>query len=329
MKRTTALLLALLLILLCGCGKKEATETVYAMDTVMELTVWGPGAEKQVQAAAERIQELEETLSVTRSDSEVARLNAGETVVLSEDAAALLEQSLILRDETDGAMDPTIYPLVKLWGFTTREYRVPTEAEIAEMLAQVRAGTLEIEDGTAAAHGLELDFGAVAKGYAGAVLARELKEAGVKSALLTLGGNVQTVGLKPDGSRWRIGVRDPWGAEGIYLGVLTVGETAVVTSGGYQRYFEEDGTRYCHILDPSTGYPASSGLASVTIVAEDSLLADGLSTALYVMGLEKASDFWRNRGGFEAVLVTDDGTIFVTAGLRDCFACREFQVIER
>ena len=192
-----------------------------------------------------------------------------------------------------------------------------------------RRMTVELEDGMAAAHGAELDFGAVAKGYAGAVLAREMKAAGVESALLQLGGNVQTVGLKPDSSRWRVGIRDPWGGEDSYLGVLEVGETAVVTSGGYQRYFEEAGTRYCHILDPATGYPASSGLASVTIVAEDGFLADGLSTALYVMGLDAAAEFWRSRDDFEAVLVTDNGRIYVTGGLRDCFACEEFQVIER
>lgn len=324
-----ALLPILLLLIFCGCGRREATETVFAMDTVMELTVWGPEAEDHVGAAAERIRELEAALSVTREDSEVARLNAGETVALSADTEALLERSLALREETGGAFDPMIYPLVKLWGFTTGEYRVPGEDEIAAALAKVGAGTVELKDGVAAAHGAELDFGAVAKGYAGAVLARELKEAGVESALLQLGGNVQTVGLKPGGENWRIGVRDPWGGEGSYLGVLEVGETAVVTSGGYQRYFEKEGTRYCHILDPATGYPASSGLASVTIVAADGFLADGLSTALYVMGLEKAEAFWHERDDFEAVFVTDDGTIYVTEGLRACFDCEEFQVIER
>ena len=329
MRRYTALLLLLSLLFLCGCGQKEAAETVFAMDTVMELTAWGPEAEDHVRAAAERIRELEKTLSVTRADSEVARLNAGETVSLSADTEALLERSLALREETGGAFDPMIYPLVKLWGFTTGEYRVPGEEEIAAALAMVRAGTLDLVAGRAALQGAELDFGAVAKGYTGAVLATELKAVGVESALLQLGGNVQTVGLKPDGSRWRVGVRDPWGGEGSYLGVLEVGETAVVTSGGYQRYFEEAGTRYCHILDPATGYPASSDLVSVTIVAEDGFLADGLSTALYVMGLDAAADFWRGRDDFEAVLVTDNGRIYVTEGLRDCFACEEFQVIER
>ena len=291
MRRYTALLLLLSLLFLCGCGQKKAAETVFAMDTVMELTVWGSDAGNHVKAAAERIRELEAALSVTRADSEVVRLNAGEIVALSADTESLLERSLALREETGGAFDPMIYPLVKLWGFTTGEYRVPAETEIAEMLAKVRTGTVELEDGMAAAHGAELDFGAVAKGYAGAVLAREMKAAGVESALLQLGGNVQTVGLKPDRSRWRVGIRDPWGGEDSYLGVLEVGETAVVTSGGYQRYFEEAGTRYCHILDPATGYPASSGLASVTIVAEDGFLADGLSTALYVMGLDAAAEF--------------------------------------
>lgn len=124
-------------------------------------------------------------------------------------------------------------------------------------------------------------------------------------------------------------MRDPWGEAGDYLGVLLVGEAAVVTSGAYQRYFEEDGVRYGHILDPETGRPVESGLASVTIVAEDGFLADGLSTALYVMGLEEATEFFRGRDDFEAVLVDDARTIYVTEGLRDSFECSQFQVIER
>lgn len=244
---------------------------------------------------------------------------------LSEETANLLQKGLRLSEETGGALNLALYPLTRLWGFTTEEYRVPSREEIDTLLDRLRSGSLSLEDNRASLSGWELDFGAVAKGYAAQLSADMLKERGVTSALLTLGGNVQTVGNKEDGSLWRIGVRDPWGEAGDYLGVLLVGEAAVVTSGAYQRYFEEDGVRYGHILDPETGRPVESGLASVTIVAEDGFLADGLSTALYVMGLEEATEFFRGRDDFEAVLVDDARTIYVTEGLRDSFECSQFQ----
>ena len=331
MKRRRAGALALLVLLLlplCGCAPQADTREIFAMDTVMELTVYGSGAADRIRETAELLSGLEAKLSVTRADSEVARLNAGKTVDLSKETAELLRRSLRLRDETGGALEPFLYPLTRLWGFTTGDYRVPSDAEIAETLAGIRGGSYTLEGDTASLHGLALDFGAVAKGYAGQLAAERLRAAGVTSAILSLGGNVQTVGLKPDGSLWNVAIRDPEDPEG-YLGVLAVGETAVVTSGGYQRYFEEDGVRYIHILDPETGRPADAGLSSVTIVSADGLLADGLSTALYVLGLDRAEALWRDRSDFEAVLVAKDGAIYVTAGLAEAFSGAEFQVIER
>ena len=331
MKRRRAGALALLVLLLlplCGCAPQADTREIFAMDTVMELTVYGSGAADRTRETAELLSGLEAKLSVTRADSEVARLNAGKTVDLSKETAELLRRSLRLRDETGGALEPFLYPLTRLWGFTTGDYRVPSDAEIAETLAGIRGGSYTLEGDTASLHGLALDFGAVAKGYAGQLAAERLRAAGVTSAILSLGGNVQTVGLKPDGSLWNVAIRDPEDPEG-YLGVLAVGETAVVTSGGYQRYFEEDGVRYIHILDPETGRPADAGLSSVTIVSADGLLADGFSTALYVLGLDRAEALWRDRSDFEAVLVAKDGAIYVTAGLAEAFSGAEFQVIER
>ncbi len=331
MKRRRAGALALLVLLLlplCGCAPQADTREIFAMDTVMELTVYGSGAADRTRETAELLSGLEAKLSVTRADSEVARLNAGKTVDLSKETAELLRRSLRLRDETGGALEPFLYPLTRLWGFTTGDYRVPSDAEIAETLAGIRGGSYTLEGDTASLYGLALDLGAVAKGYAGQLAAERLRAAGVTSAILSLGGNVQTVGLKPDGSLWNVAIRDPEDPEG-YLGVLAVGETAVVTSGGYQRYFEEDGVRYIHILDPETGRPADAGLSSVTIVSADGLLADGLSTALYVLGLDRAEALWRDRSDFEAVLVAKDGAIYVTAGLAEAFSGAEFQVIER
>ena len=166
--------------------------------------------------------------------------------------------------------------------------------------------------------GMALDLGAVAKGYTGDQAAAYIKEQGITSALINLGGNVQAVGTKPDGSLWRIGLRDPF-SEG-NVGTLTVENSAVVTSGGYQNYFMgEDGQVYWHILDPDTGYPARTGLASVTVVAPEGVKCDALSTALFVMGLDGALDYWRAHGDFELILITEDREFYLTPGLEDTF----------
>lgn len=181
---------------------------------------------------------------------------------------------------------------------------------------------------------MQLDLGAVGKGYTGDIIAGLLKEQGVASALLDIGGNIQMAGTKPDGSRWRLGIQNPFG-EGS-LGVLECGDGAVVTSGNYERYFiGGDGKQYGYIMDPATGYPAESGLASVSIIAKEGRLCDALSTAIYVMGLDKATGYWKENSGFEMLLVTDENEIYLTEGIRnnftphDNFRDSEIHIIER
>ena len=166
--------------------------------------------------------------------------------------------------------------------------------------------------------GMQLDLGAVGKGYTADLVAEVLQTHGVQSALINLGGNIQAVGSRPDGSDWRIGIRAPWGEDN--LGVLEISDAAVVTSGGYENYFEDkDGNIYWHILDPSTGYPANSGLQAVTIIGEEGRLCDALSTALFVMGAEQAEAYWRENSGFDMLLVTDENEILLTEGIADKF----------
>ena len=172
-------------------------------------------------------------------------------------------------------------------------------------------------------HGMEMDLGAIAKGYAGERAADLLRERGVTSALLNMGGNVQTVGVKPDGTPWRIGLQAPDETRGAYFGIVELSDEAAVTSGGYERYFEQDGVRYWHIMDPDTGAPARSGIVSATIVAHDGGLCDGLSTSLFVMGVGGALNYWRTYGGFETILVDEDDNVWVTAGLKDRFTLVE------
>lgn len=308
---------------LVGCGfsqEKIYTSSIFAMDTIMELQI--AGREDYTPQAEETIRNIEKSLSVTDPESQIAKLNANGETDVDTQVSDIMTMALDVCKRTDGQLDVTIYPVLKAWGFTTGDYRVPTEEELHGLLGnvdykqvQARADHLSIPDG------FQVDLGSVAKGYTGSYVADELRELGVTSALLNLGGNVQCIGVKPNGDKWKVAVKSPFpdSATGM-LGVVSADDVAIITSGGYERYFEEDGEIYWHILDPRTGKPARSGLASVTIIGKDGLLCDGLSTALFIKGLDEAVEFWKASDDFEAVFVTEDGEVYVTEGIAKDFS---------
>lgn len=314
---------------------QKCQKQLFAMDTYMEFTAYGKNSEKAVDAAIEEVQKLDAMLSAENSKSEVYALNEQGNLQATDDLAELILRGKEIYQETDGLFDDTIYPVMKLWGFPTGNYHVPTAAEVQKKLALVDGNKVEIQTRDSDEKGRDskekvkfvtlgadqqIDFGGIAKGYTGQKLAELFQEYGVSSALVSLGGNIQAIGTKPDGSSWKVGIRDPKGGQQDYIGVLSVENQAVITSGGYERYFEEDGKTYIHIINPRTGYPADGDLLSVTIVSRDGTLADGMSTALYIMGYEKACQFWRqHREEFNVILVTDDGKIHISENLKENF----------
>lgn len=327
--RYLAVCLGLLVLTSCSAPSASAetgnpcSTEVLAMDTVMKLTVYNQPAERGLdilRRAVSKIEELDALLSVTNEGSEIYRANhsQGSPSVLTEAAEDLLTEALSLCDATGGALDVTIYPVVRAWGFTTGEYRVPEEAELRELLPEVDYTRVSLADGSLTLpEGMELDLGAVAKGYTGDQLMAFFAGEGVTSAIVELGGNVQALGSKPDGSPWRVALQAP---EGGYAAVLEIVDQAVITSGGYQRYFEQNGKTYIHIINPDTGYPAETGLDSVTIVAGSGTVGDGLSTALFVMGRDDAENYWRAHQDFDFILLTDEGGVVITEGIEDAFS---------
>ncbi len=329
MKRVLSVFL--IVVLLTGCSGAEFSESsIYSMDTYMTVRVYGSDAAAQVDQVVSQIQTYNSQLSATDPQSPLSALNRDGSAQLPPDVLDLLQRTVSLSERTGGALEPTVYPLVCLWGFPQKQYRVPDPTEITDALSKVGTAHIHIDEATVTLDsGSQLDFGAVAKGYTGQRCAQLLQENGVSAALLSLGGNVQTVGTKPDGSAWVVGITDPNQPDTYFATLTFTGTRSVVTSGGYQRYFAQNGKRYHHILDPATGYPAESGLQSVTVVTEDGLLADGLSTALFVMGLDKAIAFYRESNDFEAVFLTNDGSIYLTEGLTEAFSGAEYEVISK
>ena len=294
---------------------------LFAMDTYMEFTAYGRGGQLAVEKAAQEVQRLDALLSAQNEESQVYALNQLGSLVVSDDLAEIIQRGKEIFRETDGLFDDTVYPLMELWGFPTGEYHVPSGEEIENLLPYVDGGMVEISGNTVTlGEGQQIDLGGIAKGYTGEKLTEIFQEYGVSSAMVSLGGNIQAIGTKPDGSSWRVGIRDPKGSQQDYAGVLQVQDEAVVTSGGYERYFEEDGKTYIHIIDPRTGYPVENDLLSVTIVSPDGTLADGLSTALYIMGYDKAVQFWQqHQDEFDVILITTDEQIHASKKLQDSF----------
>ena len=315
-------------------SNEEASKDIFAMDTYMTVTAYGAKAQEAVDEAEAEIQRLDELLSTGNEESEIAQLNQNKSATLSEDAGYLVERALELNKETDGAFDIAIYPVMEAWGFPTQNYQVPTADTLESLLKLADASQIIYDENSRkisfGREGMKIDLGGIAKGYTSSRIMDIYKENNISSGLVNLGGNVQALGTKPDGSKWRVAVQSPDDTED-YLGILSVEDKAVITSGGYERYFEQDGKTYHYIINPKTGYPAENGLTSVTVVSEDGTLADGLSTSLFIMGKDKAIEFWRvHSDEFDIIMLTDEGKLYVTEGIQDDFSTEmEMEIIEK
>ena len=307
------LLLVFLFSLFASCGPKSAEATVFTMDTAATLRLEGENAEDVLPLLAAELDRLDALLDA--EGEALSALRRGETV-RDPELVSLLSETVRIAEETGGALDVTVNPAVEAWGFRSKNYRVPSGEELLTLRNVVGYEQISFRDGgVSLPEGFSLTLGAVAKGYAGDRLRMIAEENGVTRGVLSLGGNVILLGEKEEGLDWSVAVRAP---EGGYALTLSLSNTSAVTSGSYERYFEKDGRRYHHILDPETLLPADTGLVSVTVVSRNGLLADALSTALFVMGTDRAADFWQTHGekeGFEILLLTEDHRILASQGL--------------
>ena len=322
-------LIAAAVLLFSGCERQMSPQSEFVLGTVCSINLYEAGSAELYGTLFARLRQLNDIFNNYSDSSEISRVNqnaAAAPVKVSQDFYIVLKTALNFARLTGGAFDPTVGPLVKLWGFG-KEPRVPSQEEIeaAQKLVDWQCVILEgFTDQEAAAptvrfakSGVRLDLGAIAKGYAADCLVDILRERGVTRASLSLGGNVYVYGKKPGGSLWNVAIRDP-SKPGQNAFILKTRDATVVTSGAYERFFEQDGRRYGHILDPATGFPAKSGLESVTIVSHNSMVADALSTSLFVLGMEKIPEIKKSAlaGGFECVLVDASGKAYASKGLK-------------
>ena len=319
-----------------GCSKlsdsgeaSKYEKIVYAMDTIMQLDIYSADPEIS-QKAEDEIMRLDKMLDRGDQESEIYEMNhAEEAVTVSDEIVEIISMARDVSVKSGGAFDITIAPVMDAWGFYSKNYHVPSDDELDVLLEKVDYSKILLEGNTVTVpDGMELDLGGIAKGYTSDRLMELFQREGVHSAIVSLGGNVQALGRKPDGSLWNVAIQDP-GKPDSYIGSLSIENMAVVTSGSYQRYFERDGVTYHHIIDPSEGRPADNGLSSVTIITESGMLGDALSTALFVLGLDDAVDYWHTYGGFQAVFVDNNGKIYITGGLENSFKCeRSYEIIQ-
>lgn len=277
------ILVLILLFSLCGCSQKAETADIFAMDTIISLKLYGNGSKKGISEMKNEIQRIDKKFSPNAKFS------------VDYEIQHLIDTANDVSNATNKSFDIYMGEVMTLWGFYDKNYKIPSEIELKDALKKEK-----------------YDFGGIAKGYAGDLLKDIAIKNNVKSAILTLGGNVVAIGKKPNGDPWKVGIANPENPTD-YIGFVEVSDKNVITSGGYQRFFEQNGKIYHHIINPKTGYPAESDLSSVTIISKNGILADALSTACFVLGKEKTLELYNSKTyDFEAVLIENNGNIITT-----------------
>lgn len=323
-KLICTLFFALLLPSLAGCRRdtEPLSKSGFYFDTAVTITLYetknGIKKEPLLEECFTLCQTYENMLSRTVPGSDIYRINhaAGNPTNVSEETAFLIEKAISYSQLTDGIFDCTIAPLSELWDFHSDTPVKPAAQDISEALTHVGYENVLLDGTTVTLKDKDssLDLGGIAKGYIADELKAYLKSAGATSALIDLGGNILTLGRKTDGTAFRIGIRRPFGDSEAPIAAVPVSDSSLVTSGVYERYFEEDGTLYHHLLDPADGYPFDNGLYSVTILCASSADADALATCCFGLGLEKGLDFVESFDGIEALFITEDYELYRSSG---------------
>lgn len=320
------------LSILAGCSAKEpviepVSKTQLVIGTVCTITLYDKTDNDIFDQAFQKLSELESTLSINKENTELDKVNENAGIApvkVSPDTLKVIQEGLKYSELSNGTLDITIGPLVKLWGIGTENARVPSQEEIDKAKALVNYKLVEVDEANSTVYlptpGMIIDLGAIAKGYAADQVADILRSNGVESAIIDLGGNIFALGSKPDGSDFKVGIQNPEKSRNDSLGIIAVSNKSVVTSGVYERFFEQDGKSYHHILNPKTGYPYDNDILGVSIISDSSIDGDSLSTTLFAMGIEDGLNLINSMDGIEAIYVTKDHDLYMSENFTDAFS---------
>ncbi len=319
--------IVLIIIFINGNNKKICVvKEFYSLGTSNQLKVYGRNANKAVKQSIKKLYEIDNKMSVFKESSEISKINkiAGKgSQIVSHDTFYVIQEAIKYCSLSKGAFDITIRPLVALWGIGKVDQHVPDITEIKEKLKFVNYKDIVIDKNTSSIllknEKQEIDVGGIAKGYAADEVKNILLKNGIKSALINLGGNILVLGTKEDGTSWCVGIQNPIKTRGEFALTIRVVNKSVVTSGNYERYFEKDGKRFHHIINPSTGYPSVGDIISATIISDNSIDGDGLSTGVYIMGVHEAIRLIEEIKGVDAIFITKSKEVYVTSGMRENF----------
>jgi len=321
------LLFAALFFAACApSAQSEINRTDFVLGTVCSVRLIEGGTSKTTDEVFARLRQIEDRMSANKDGTEIAAVNANagiKPVAVSPDTFFVISKALEYAKLTNGAFDPTVGPLVKLWGIGSDDAKVPAQKDIDAALKLIDYRKVELNASAQTVFlpvkGMRLDLGAIAKGYAADEVDSILAKHKVKAAVIDLGGNVMVFGKKKDGSLWRVGIQNPDSSRGEYIGLVTGPEMTVVTSGIYERFFMQDGKRYHHILSTSNGYPVDNSLVSVSIITHSSIDADALSTSVFALGLKKGMELIKSLKDVYAVFIDSTNRVYLSPGANKIF----------
>ncbi|MCB2294444.1 FAD:protein FMN transferase [Clostridium algoriphilum] len=324
-----SLLIGIVLIIIFvteNSKQSSVVEEFYSLGTYNQLKVHGKNANKAVEQSIKKIREIDNKMSVFKEFSEISKINknAGkDPQTVSKDTFYVIKKAIEYCSISKGSFDITIRPIVGLWGIGKVGQKIPGINEIKEKLKFVNYKDIVIDKDNSSIFlknkNQEVDVGGIAKGYAADEVKNIILKNGVKSALINLGGNILVIGTKEDGTPWSVGIQDPIKARGEFALTISVVNKSVVTSGNYERYFEQDGKRFHHIINPGTGYPSEGDIISATIISNNSIDGDGLSTGVYIMGIHEAVKLIEEIKGVDAIFITKSKEVYITSGMRENF----------
>jgi thiamine biosynthesis lipoprotein len=303
-----------------------SSKEFYVLGTSNLLTAYGENSEYAIYEAMKKLLDIDNKMSVYKDTSDFSKINilAGEApVFVGADTYYVIDRALQYARLSKGAFNPTIRPIVDLWNIGKENERIPSQEEIKEKLKFINYEDILLDEKNStimlAKRGEKIDGGAIAKGFAADAVRDIFIENEIKNALIDLGGNIFALGSNPSGDPWRVGIQDPLTERGQFLGILSVIDKSVVTSGDYERFFIKNNKKFHHILDPRTGYPSNNGVISATIVSDCSIDGDALSTCAYVMGVNEGLKLIESIDGVDVIFVTDDRKIYLSSGIKDNF----------